>query len=141
MKEAMNNKVGVWIDLSNAIIITLNGNEKKVQVVEGVDNRERIPGEGKSFTRFGDQFSNLERQKQGRINQQVKDYLKKVKATLTHSDSIVLFGPSNMKQELADLILKNKLMAQKLKGVVTADSMTENQMVAWVINYYKSDKS
>lgn len=135
----MKNKVGVWIDMSKAIIITLKGEEREVQVIEGIDNRERIPGEGKRFTRFGNQFSNQEKQKEGRRNQQVKDYLKQVLKILTHSESIVLFGPSNMKQELANLIMKNKEMVQKLHGVVTADNMTENQMVAWVVNYYKTE--
>ncbi|HEY5690559.1 MAG TPA: hypothetical protein VIS49_03800 [Cyclobacteriaceae bacterium] len=133
----MKNKVGVWIDMSKAIIITLKGAEKEVQVIEGIDNRERIPGEGKSYTRFGSQFSNQEKQKEGRMNQQVKDYLKKVMKALTHSESIIIFGPSKMKQELAKLIMKNK--DQKLRGVVAADSMTENQMVAWVVNHYKTD--
>jgi stalled ribosome rescue protein Dom34 len=138
MKEAMKNKVGVWIDLSKAIIVTLNGEKKEMQVVEGVDNQERIPGEGKIYTRFGNQFSNMEKQKEGKLNHQVKLFLKSVEAHINHSDELVIFGPANMKQELADLILKNKTMVHELKGVETTDSMTDNQVAAWVAEYFEA---
>lgn len=133
----MKNKVGVWIDLSQAIIVTIEGDKNEIKQIEGVDNRERIPGEGKSFTRFGNQFSNLEKQKESKLNHQVKAFLKSVVEQLNHSAALVIFGPANMKQELANLILSNKDLAQKLKGVESADSMTENQVVAWVAEYFK----
>lgn len=133
----MKNNVGVWIDLSQATIITLNGDSRTVKVIEGVDNRERVPGEGKSSTRFGNQFSNLEKQKDSKLSHQVKVFLKSVEDQLLHSDALVIFGPANMKQELANLILKNKAIVQKLKGVEPADSMTDNQTIAWVVKYFE----
>lgn len=133
----MKNKVGVWIDLSKAIIVTIQGNKRDIVQIEGVENRERIPGEGKSFTRFGNQFSNPEKQKENKLNHQVKTFLKSVEEQLMHCDALVIFGPANIKQELADLILDNKTLVHKLKGVETADSMTDNQVAAWVDSYFK----
>lgn len=133
----MKNNVGVWIDLSKAIIVTIKGDERNSLKLEGVDNRERIPGESKTYTRFGNQFSNLEKQKENKLNQQIKSFLKSVEDQLIHCDALVIFGPANMKQELADLILNNKTLVHKLKGVETADSMTDNQVAAWVDSYFK----
>ena len=129
-------KVGVWIDLSVAIIVTIDGDMKTMKKIEGIDNRERIPGEGKSFTRFGSQFSNLERQKESKFEHQVKMFLHSVVEQIDRSDAIVIFGPANMKQELAKLVLSEKSLVQKLKGVETADSMTDNQIMAWVVDYF-----
>ena len=129
-------KVGVWIDLSVAIIVTIDGDKKTMKKIEGIDNRERIPGEGKSFTRFGSQFSNLERQKESKFEHQVKMFLHSVVEQIDRSDAIVIFGPANMKQELANLVLSEKSLVQKLKGVETADSMTDNQIMAWVVDYF-----
>ena len=134
----MKNKVGVWIDLSKAIIVTIKGDERKMLVIDGIDNRERIPGEGKIYTRFGSQFSNMEKQKESKLNHQVKAFLKSVEEQVRHSDELVIFGPANIKQELANLILKNKTLAQKLKGVESADSMTDNQVAAWVATYFET---
>lgn len=129
-------KVGVWIDLSVAIIVTIDGDKKTMKKIEGIDNRERIPGEGKSFTRFGSQFSNLERQKESKFEHQVKMFLHSVVEQIDRSDALVIFGPANMKQELANLVLSEKSLVQKLKGVETADSMTDNQIMAWVVDYF-----
>ncbi len=135
-KETINN-VGVWIDLKKAIIVTLNGKDKKVQTIPSeIEPQERIPGEKKKYVRFGNQFSNLEKQKENRLKNETKEFLKNVVSQLGHSDALVLFGPAGMKHELEKLILKNKKLAGKLQGVKTADSMTDNQTVAWVVNYY-----
>lgn len=134
----MKNKVGVWIDLSKAIIVTIKGDEREMLVIDGVDNRERIPGEGKSYTRFGSQFFNLERQKESKFKHQVKTFIKSVEEQVKHSDELVIFGPANMKQELTNLILKNNSLAKKLKGMESADSMTDNQVAAWVATYFET---
>jgi hypothetical protein len=54
-------------------------------------------------------------------------------------NEIVLFGPASMKRKLADLIKSDISLAEKLKAVKTADTMTQNQMVAWVKKFYKNN--
>lgn len=133
--------VGVWIDLKKAIIVTLNGDKKEVKsVLSEIETRERIPGESKKFVRFGNQFSNLEKQKENRLTNKTNAFLKSILKQLRHGDALVVFGPASMKQELANLILENKKLVHKLKGVETADSMTTNQTAAWVENYYNQLK-
>ena len=49
----------------------------------------------------------------------------------------MLFGPAEMKTELEKMILKDNSLKDKLVAVQTADSMTENQLVAWVKEFYQ----
>ena len=45
-----------------------------------------------------------------------------------------------MKKELEKHILNDTTLASKLKAVVSADSITDNQIVAWVKKFYVSSK-
>ncbi len=131
-------KTGVWIDLKKAVIVTLQDDKKEVRtILSDIEPKERIPGETKNFVRFGNQFSNLEKQKENKLNNQTKEYLKRVNEELKQTDALVIFGPAGMKTELEKLILKDKKMSSKLKGIKTADSMTDNQVAAWVEKFYK----
>lgn len=137
-KNKAKNNVGVWIDLKKAIIVTLNGDKKEVKtILSEIETKERIPGESKKFVRFGNQFSNLEKQKENRLTHKTNAFLKSIQEQLSHSDALVVFGPANMKQDLANLIIENKNLVDKLKGVETTDSLTDNQTAAWVENYYQ----
>jgi len=51
-------------------------------------------------------------------------------------DELVLFGFANMKKELEKHIRNDTTLVSKLRVVASADSMTDNQMVAWVKNFY-----
>jgi len=51
-------------------------------------------------------------------------------------DKLVLTGPMNMKKELKKQVLDDTTLAPKLKAVVSANRMTENQMIAWMKRFY-----
>ena len=52
------------------------------------------------------------------------------------SDELVLFGPAAMKSELEKAIWKDTTHTPVIRAVEAADSMSENQIVAWVKHYY-----
>lgn len=131
-------KTGIWIDLKKAVVVNLHGNNKEAKTIfSGIKPNERIEGESSDFVRFGNQFSNLEKQKKNRLTHQTKQYLHQVIEAIGECDSLIIFGPAGMKTELEKLVLKDRKLNKKLKGVKTADSMTDNQTVAWVVNYFK----
>ncbi|MEQ8361874.1 MAG: hypothetical protein RIF39_00790 [Cyclobacteriaceae bacterium] len=131
-------KTGIWIDLKKAVFVNLHKDKKELKtILSEIDPQERTPGESKVSVRFGNQFSNLEKQKENRLNNQTKEYLNLVTKELSHSDAFVIFGPAGMKHELEKLVLKNKDLSKKLQGVKTADSMTDNQIAAWVVDFFK----
>jgi stalled ribosome rescue protein Dom34 len=133
----MKKQTGIWLDKEKAIIINLSKGKHTIKYIESnITIRERIPGEGKKFGRFGSQFLSLENKKKNRIKKQSAKYLKKIVLEIKNSDEIVLFGPAEMKIDLEKMILENNKISSKLVAVKTADSMTENQLVAWVKEYY-----
>lgn len=67
---------------------------------------------------------------------QTHHFLKLLLNEIEDCDSVVLFGPSIMKTIFEKEIKNNLNLIGKLSGVFDADSMTENQMVAWVKDFY-----
>ena len=133
----MKQRTGVWLDKEKALVINLSEKDHKLKTIESdISNRDRFEGERKEYGRFGGQFLSMENKKKNRIKKQSLEYLKRIISVIKNSDEIVLFGPAEMKTDLEKLILKDNNLKDRLVGVETADSMTENQMVAWVKEFY-----
>ncbi len=131
------NQTGIWIDSKKAVIITFKNKESNTKIIfSGVEGKNRVEGEGKEFGRFGNQFSTLEKKLEKKYQSEIIEYLKEVIKELETTDDLVLFGPAQIKIELKKLIEKDNKLLKKLLDVVDADSMTDNQLVAWVKNYY-----
>jgi len=133
----MQKQTGIWIDKEKAFIINLTANKPTIRYIySDITNKERIAGEGKNFGRFGNQFLSMENKKNNRIKKQIDKYFNKILLEIKDTNEVVLFGPAGMKNELEKMIKGNHHLKGKLSGVKTADSMTENQMVAWVKDYF-----
>ena len=132
-------KTGIWIDSKNAYIVSLSGSEANLSIVSsGIEGVTRIDGEGKEYGRFGDQYTTMENKQENKKMHEIADYLEEVIEKVKSADEIVVFGPAQMKIELEKQIKENQPLAKKLLEVVSADSMTENQIIAWVKDYYKA---
>ena len=135
----METKTGVWIDLNKAIIVKLNNSDaSKKTLNSGIESKVREEGEKNDSGRFGKQFIAPEKTREHKLQHKVNDYLKKVITEITDSDELVIFGPANMKTELQKKIEQHSGAKTLSPEVVTADSMTENQTVAWVKKYYNA---
>ena len=131
-------QTGIWLDKEKAIIINLKeGNHTIKQLASNITTRERFRGEGKRFGRFGSQFLSLESKKRNMVKNQSEEYLKNIISEIKSVDKLVVFGPAEMKTQLEKAILKDSQISKKLVAVEPADNMTENQLVAWVKDYYK----
>ena len=133
----MQKKTGVWIDTKKAVLVFIEENRHVVSTIYSlIESRERIPGEVKWYTRFGSSFFSFEKKKERRKDHDVQKYLRKVINEIRGSDEIVVFGPGQMKTELEKNIRKDPAMISTMISVETADSMTDNQVIAWVKNYF-----
>lgn len=131
-------KTGIWIDSKKAYIVNLSGSDASLSVITSeIEGVTRIEGEGKEYGRFGNQYTTLENKQENRRKHEIAEYLEEVVDNIKSADEIVVFGPAQMKIELEKQIKENQPLAKKLLDVVNADSMTENQIVAWVKDYYK----
>ena len=133
MKELVKVKqIGVWIDTQRAIIISPN--EEYIETVySDIETRERVDGETRSNSRFGEQHIDSEKNKESRLKEQSKMFFNKITDKVKEADELVFFGPAGIKHEMK----KQSKLGSKIVGVERADSMTENQMAAWVKSYFE----
>ena len=132
-------KVGIWIDLKEAHIITLSeGSIYSKTIYSDVETRIRNEGEKKQFGRFGDQYLVDEKGKDNRVKEYTQKYMLRIVKELSKADEIFLFGPAQMKMKLEKLIAGLPELAVKLKETKTAENMTHNQKLAYVKDFYKN---
>ncbi|WP_372745601.1 hypothetical protein [Lutibacter sp.] len=135
----MKKNIGIWLDSKQAFIINLsNGNHTIKTIESNIEFRERVEGESKKFGRFGGQYITYEKNRENKQAFQTNEFIKNLLKELTNCDSFVIFGPSKMKKILKKEIKNNMLLAPKLLGVFKSDQLTENQLVAWVKDYFKT---
>lgn len=128
---------GVWIDRKKAVIVTFSNGDKSVLTLEsGMEGQERTDGETDQQSRFGKQSVNDERTKERRMEKEFTEYLHKVAESLTDSDAIALFGPADAKTRLMKVLDSRHDMQNRVRGIKTVDSMSDNQIAALVRTYY-----
>ena len=133
----MKKNIGIWIDTKQAVVIKLSNNTHSLKKIESnIVTRERVAGESKKYGRFGNQYLTYEKNRLNRRNEQTKYFLKSLIKEIENCESVVIFGPSNMKNIFAKEIKNNMQFSNKLAGIANSDLLTENQMTAWVKKFY-----
>jgi hypothetical protein len=133
----MKNQLGVWIDTSKAILVNLSdGKEHVTEIASDVENPVHHDNEGDKGSFMGSRHINNEKKFDERKNNQINDYLKNVFEEIKNADELYIFGPAEIKLKLKQLIESDEKVLSKLKSVDTSDSMTENQVVAQVKDFF-----
>lgn len=134
-------QVGIWLDQKEANIITLLDKTQNYKTIySDIETRERYPGETKQFGRFGEQYMNNEKGKKNKIDEMTNRYLHTVVKNINNADEILIFGPAQTKTKLEKQINEDPKLSLKLSAIKNSDNMTENQKIAYVKDYFKSDK-
>lgn len=121
----MKRQVGLWIDHSQAVIVTVpkEGEEIK-RITSNMEKHVRFAG---GSSEDGSAEDMRDRQFENHLNR----YYDEVIAVIREADSIQIFGPGAAKGEL-----QKRLEGENLKGrivaVETVDKMTDRQIVAKV---------
>jgi len=133
-------QTGVWIDSSEAIIITLfDGKENITEIKSGIENKVYHDDEGHKGTFSGNRHGFDEENFSERGKNQLNSFLNNVLSQVKESDELFIFGPAETKTKLQDIIYHQKLIdIHKLKSVQTASKMSPNQILANVKNFYKN---
>ncbi len=132
--------IGIWMDKEKAHIVSLTETGETMETI--YSELEFFNPKGGSRTRsakWGPQDVVQDSKYLQREKHQLKNYFKKLADIIGDADAIALFGPAdtNVKFEKA-LIESHGLLAKKIKTVAKADSMTANQIKAWVRDYFQS---
>jgi stalled ribosome rescue protein Dom34 len=121
-------RMGIWMDHSNAILMDLTKDTiAEKNVISDFMHQERAENMHKSEKLI----NNKERQQQSEYYKILGNSIKKYK-------DVVLFGPTDAKDELLEL-LKSDVKFKNIKiESKHADNMTENQMHDFVKAYFGS---
>ncbi|MDD3721903.1 MAG: hypothetical protein PHW92_05345 [Lutibacter sp.] len=134
----MKNNIGIWIDTHKAVVIKFsNGNQTVKTIKSNIDTEVRTPEESKKYGRFGGHYTTYEKNWENIKLVQTNQFLKILLKEIEDCDAVVIFGPSIMKTIFEKEIKNNLNLIGKLVGVSDAGSMTENQVMAWVKDFYK----
>jgi len=130
----MEKKIGIWLDKRMAKIIDPNGQINEV----GSDVEEfNASGGSGSKIKGGPQDVVQDGKYLEREKHQMKAYFNKLAHRISDAHTVVVFGPADTGRKFADeLANKDKVLSKKLVGVEKADSMTDNQLRAWVKEYF-----
>lgn len=132
--------IGIWLDKEKAHIISLeNGNESIDMVISEVENY-RVHGGSGTRLKGGPQDVRQDSKFLEREKHQLKSYFDSIAEQLVDAKSIVIFGPAQTNTKFFKVLEENyKDIANKVKAVTKADSMTDNQITAFVKNFFKTN--
>ena len=117
--------LGIWMDHASANLMECKDpiETKTVQSTFTQQLKDEVLEKGEKATH-------------NKAQQHLSAYYKKLGEAIKNFEDVILFGPTNAKVELFN-ILRGDLHFAKIKiEVMQADKMTENQQQAFVRNYF-----
>ena len=125
----MSNKIGLWIDHRQAVIVNVTDEG------EGV---KRITSHMEKDVRFSSRTADIESPEDVRDRQfenHLNKYYNDVIGSLRNAESILIFGPGEAKGEL-EKRLAGEGLKERIVGVETVDKMTDSQIAAKVRQHF-----
>ncbi|TGD59291.1 hypothetical protein E4635_04665 [Flavobacterium humi] len=122
-------KIGLWMDNSIAYIIEFVLEPFQIQTIES----EFTPFEKESTP------SHSEKHMHHKEQQLQKEYYKKLSEIIMANDEVLLFGPTNAKLELFNILKKDNRFDTIKIEVRQAAQMTPNQKLAFVRDYFSDN--
>ncbi len=119
-------RLGIWMDHSTANIMELS-NDKVATVT--LDSNPAFP----------EQIENLrmdERLMHNKVKNEQSDFYEKLSFIINDYDEVLLFGPTEAKTELFNLLKENRRFEKIKISVEPTDKITENQQHAFLRNFY-----
>jgi stalled ribosome rescue protein Dom34 len=119
-------KIGIWMDHSNAHLMEFTTDPITTTTI--TDNFSHQDKEN-SLGRSENQMHNREQHEQAAYFNKLTEVIKKY-------DEIILFGPTNAKSELLNIINRDHRFANIKIAVKQTDKMTTNQQHAFVKKHF-----
>ena len=119
-------KLGIWMDHSTAHIIELKNNSITSNTIESLS----LQGEKQNFGEDESLKHNTEQD-------QLSEYFKRLSTVIKGYPEVILFGPTNAKTELQNLLKEDSHFNDIKIDIETTDNLTENQMHAFVKEHFE----
>ena len=124
MKSA--NRIGIWMDHSKANLMEFTTDPIETTVIEPVFN---MLGKDNDLPRSESLTHNKAQNEQ-------KSFYKQLEAAIKNCTEVILFGPTDAKTELYNLLKADHHFDNIKIEVADADKMTENQQHAFVKKHF-----
>jgi len=134
-------QVGIWIDKREAKIVSIeNGNEHIENVMSDIEDFNPQGGSGTKF-KGGPQDVVQDSKYLEREKHQFTAFFKALVPSIEDANAVVIFGPAQSGEKLhKELKEKHLQLCSKVISVEKADNMTDNQLKAWVRDFYHPNK-
>jgi len=120
-------QIGIWMDHSSARLLEFSDTRKKE--IKTITSDFTFQDREETFQRSESEMHNKEQQRH-------TSYYKELEAIIRNYDEILLFGPTDAKVELFNLLRKNHHFDSIKIEVKTTDKMTDNQLHAFVKEHF-----
>jgi hypothetical protein len=121
-------KLGIWLDHSNAHLMELINNSISTTTVESTFSHAK---KNETMEKSEQLMHNKEQHEQ-------LAYYKVLEEIILSYTNVILFGPTDAKTELYNLIKNNRQFENIKIATLPADKMTENQQHAFVKEYFET---
>jgi hypothetical protein len=122
-------QLGIWMDHSVAYFMESDNEPMSSATLEAQDGEQDEP------------LNSLDESMiQNKEQNQLSSFFKKISEVILGYDEVLLFGPTDAKTELFNDLKDDRHFENIKIEVKTADKMTENQMHAFVKEYFTSNK-
>jgi stalled ribosome rescue protein Dom34 len=134
------NKIGIWMDhyIAHCIIA-----EKGIvaTIKNQHESHPRYEGEGSNETQVARlRFGNNEYQTNQIERNDLKSYFESVADFVKDYQHILVFGPTTAKKEFFNVVMDDSRFDGKTLHLENSDKLTDNQMVAFVREFYSKVK-
>jgi hypothetical protein len=120
-------KLGVWMDHANAHLIEYTGNpEESRDIISKFSHEEKEHSIGES-----------EKLMHNKENHSQSEYYKQIGAVIRNYDDVLLFGPTDAKTQLFNLLSADHHFAGIKIIVKPADKMNDQQQHSFIRDYFR----
>ena len=133
----MKTTVGIWIDHRKAIIVAItNKGEETGLIISKAEKQLRRSGDSPLKGSYEPLQVPESDSRQKMLTGHLNIYYDAVIASIRDAESLLIFGPSDAKDELKKRLKRNKL-GGRIVGMETVDKMTDRQIAAKVRKYFQ----
>jgi len=122
-------QLGIWMDHSTAHLVKISNGTIETNTIE---SQPEVQADADEQIVYKDESHSLNKEKR-----QLSTYYKELGDQILENDEVVLFGPTEAKSELVNLLKENHLFDKIKIEVKPADKMTEVQRNIFVKEYFK----
>jgi len=121
------NKLGIWMDHSNAYLMDYNSDLITTSYIVS----------GKNHNENEEKWDGHEKHVHTKEQHQQSSFYKKISDKILNYQEVILFGPTDARNELKNLIDKDHHYEGIKIEVLSSDKMTEPQMHDFIREYFK----